>query len=272
MDSYDVIVLGTGGAGMAAAIRAAADGARGRPVRTRRAGRRHHVPGRAAWCGSRLTPHGRARRRRQPRARSSPTCTSLSHGMIDDELAGSTSTRSGDGRAGSRSNTPSSSRIVQDFPDYHPEHPGGKPGGGRVARVPAVPVRRARRRGPTGSPCGHQIGTQRSHERDARSARGAPGGCARRGDATRRRSTTSAAPARRLVGRLLKGCLDRGIEPLTGAPGARARSSRTARWSVCASSGPTARRSRSGHAAASCSPPVASSGTGSSCAASSAGR
>ena len=30
-------------------------------------------------------------------------------------------------------------RIVQDFPDYHPEHPGAKPGGGRSLECPLFP-------------------------------------------------------------------------------------------------------------------------------------
>ena len=36
-------------------------------------------------------------------------------------------------------NTPVKFQIIKDFPDYHPEHPGAKPGGGRSLECPLYP-------------------------------------------------------------------------------------------------------------------------------------
>ena len=54
---------------------------------------------------------------------------SLSHDMIDEKLAAAYVDAGPEMIRWLEANTPATFRIVQDFPDYHPEHPGGSPAG-----------------------------------------------------------------------------------------------------------------------------------------------
>jgi 3-oxosteroid 1-dehydrogenase len=107
---------------------------------------------------------------------------------------------------------PNNPHMAAGYPDYHPEHAGGKPGGGRsldprmfdfgtlgpwADRV--VQPMRLPRTTLTETPLGGGSGIIDQETARARKARDARG----RGQA--------------LIGALLKACLDRGIEPVTGA-------------------------------------------------------
>jgi len=110
--------------------------------------------------------------------------------------------------------TPVRFLAVPDFPDYHPEFPGGKPQGGRTLECPPFPY------GELGE-WRDRVGTSPYY----------PDFTITIGETTLGQSVPTPAPpevkARRkahdergmglaLVGRLLRGCLDRGIQPQTG--------------------------------------------------------
>jgi succinate dehydrogenase/fumarate reductase flavoprotein subunit len=110
--------------------------------------------------------------------------------------------------------TPLRLQLVRGFPDYHPERPGGKPRGGRSiepalfsfevlgewsSRITGVQTPMTISESPLGGGTGF-LSPQAAKERATRRLEGC---------------------GRALVGALLKGCLDRGIVPVTSA---RARS------------------------------------------------
>ncbi|HLK46031.1 MAG TPA: FAD-binding protein, partial [Acidimicrobiales bacterium] len=109
--------------------------------------------------------------------------------------------------------TPVRMTLLAGYPDYHPEHPGGKPGGGRSLEpelfafeelgewadrvTPTFPaVRRLRLAEQPGGGGTGVIPEEELREREAHDVRSC---------------------GHALVGALLRGCLDRGIEPVTSA-------------------------------------------------------
>ena len=104
--------------------------------------------------------------------------------------------------------------AVPDFPDYHPEHEGGKAQGGRTLECPPFPYgdlgEWAERVGTSPyypdftitigeTTLGQSVPTPASPEEKAR-----------------RHANDERGMGLALIGRLLRGCLDRGIEPRTG--------------------------------------------------------
>ena len=69
---------------------------------------------------------------------------SLSHGMILPELAEALVDTGPELVDWLESSTPLQLRLVPGFPDYHPEHPGGKPRGGRSLEPELFSFSRAR--------------------------------------------------------------------------------------------------------------------------------
>ena len=139
---------------------------------------------------------------------------SLSHDLIDEKLAAAYIDAGPPMVRWLESSTPVRFEIVEGFPDYHPEHPGGKPGGGRSLECPLFPFDEL---GPWAEKVtvGPQMGRNITMS-ETPLGRGAPGGVPPTSWPAAR-CTTSGAPGRAWSGRLLKGCLDRGIEPRTGA-------------------------------------------------------
>ncbi len=137
---------------------------------------------------------------------------SLSHGLLDEPLV-ETLVRTGPTVVEwLERSTPLRLQIVEGFPDYQPEHPGGKPGGGRALESPLFAfaelgewadrvVRPARQV--------HVI----LHELPM----GGGDGAVSEETLARRRIRDERGVGQAIVGALLKGCLDRGIEPVTGA-------------------------------------------------------
>ena len=123
MEPYDVVVLGTGAAGLTAAITAHDAGARVAVFE-----KAEQVGGTSAWSGGMVwipvqPPHGRARARGQPRGRLT-YLLSMSHGLIDEELVGAFVDAGPELLEYLEAKTPARFQIIRDFPDYHPEHPG----------------------------------------------------------------------------------------------------------------------------------------------------
>ena len=150
------------------------------------------------------------RRRRRLREEALAYLASLSHGLIRPELAEAFVDTVPELLDWLDEQTPLRLRLVAGFPDYHPEHPGGKPRGGRslepelfsFAEIPGWGKR--------------MVGVTRPML-VAETPIGGGSGLLPPDVAAERRAASLEGVGRGMVGALLKGCLDRGIEPVTGA-------------------------------------------------------
>lgn len=206
-----MVVLGTGAAGLIAALAAHEHGASvGLYEKGDVVGGTTALSGGIVWIPN--NPHMAAAGLADSPADARAYLDSLSLGMIEPELADALIDTGPSVVRWLEAATPLRFEIVAGYPDYHPEHPGGRPQGGRsldpglfdyvtlgdwaqrVARATSVPRLRL-----TEIPLGGGSGIIEAsalEERERRDSRG-------RGHA--------------LVGGLLAACLARGIEPVTGA-------------------------------------------------------
>ncbi len=212
METYDVVVLGTGAAALAAAIRAAAEGASVGLFEKADA-----VGGTSAWSGGMVwipvNPHMAELGISDSREEAMTYLDSLSHGTIDKHLAGALVDAGPEVVSWLEDNTPVRFQIIKDFPDYHPEHPGAKPGGGRSLECPLYPYADL---GPWQDRV--TVGPQLSGNimmSETSLGRGAPQGVDP-AELERRKIRDERGAGQGLIGPLLKACLDRGIEPRTG--------------------------------------------------------
>jgi 3-oxosteroid 1-dehydrogenase len=211
VEECDVIVLGTGAAGLTAAISAHEHGAEVAVFE-----KSDQLGGTSAWSGGMLwipdNPHMRAAGIPDSTAEALEYLDSLSLGMIDGELARVLIETGPEMVSFLEERTPVQFRLVPRFPDYHPEHPGGKPGGGRSLECPLYPFDEL---GEWASRV--TVGTQltgRLSMSETPLGRGAPDGVPR-AELERRAVRDERGAGLALVGRLLRACLDRGIEPRT---------------------------------------------------------
>jgi succinate dehydrogenase/fumarate reductase flavoprotein subunit len=212
VETFDVIVLGTGAAALTAAIRASAGGARVGLFE-----KADTVGGTSAWSGGMIwipmNPHMAELGIEDSRAEVLTYLGSLSHGLIDMDLAAALIDTGPEMVTWLERNTPVQFQIIKDFPDYHPEHPGAKPGGGRSMECPLFPYVEL-------GAWQHRVtvGPQLSGNimmSETSLGRGAPRGVDP-SELERRKVRDERGAGQGLIGPLLKGCLDRGIEPRTG--------------------------------------------------------
>ena len=213
MPEYDVVVLGTGAAGLTAAVTASEGGARVGVFE-----KAETVGGTSAWSGGQLwipnNPHERALGKADSREEALTYLMSLSHGLIDETLAAAYIDTGPEMIRFLEERTPVKFCSVPDFPDYHPEFPGGKPRGGRTLECPPFPY------GELGE-WRDRVGTSPYY----------PDFTITIGETTLGQSVPTPAPAEvkaqrhandergmglALVGRLLRACLDRHVQPRTG--------------------------------------------------------
>ena len=212
METFDVVVLGTGAAALAAAIRASDGGAHVGLFE-----KADTVGGTSAWSGGMVwipvNPHMAELGIEDSREEALTYLNSLSHGLIDIDLAAALIDAGPEMVTWLEANTPVKFQIIKDFPDYHPEHPGAKPGGGRSLECPLFPF----------ADLGAwqdrvTVGPQLSGNitmSETSLGRGAPSGVAPE-ELARRRIRDERGAGQGLIGPLLRACLDRQIEPRTG--------------------------------------------------------
>ncbi|HEY3262896.1 MAG TPA: FAD-dependent oxidoreductase [Pseudonocardiaceae bacterium] len=212
METFDVVVLGTGAAALTAAIRAAAEDASVGLFE-----KADTVGGTSAWSGGMvwipMNPHMAELGISDSRKEILAYLESLSHGLIDMDLAAAMVDAGPEALSWLEENTPARFQIIKDFPDYHPERPGAKPGGGRSLECPLFPFDQL-------GAWQHRVtvGPQLSGNilmSETSLGRGAPQGVDP-AELARRQIHDERGAGQGLVGALLKGCLDRGIEPRTG--------------------------------------------------------
>ena len=212
METFDVVVLGTGAAALAAAVRASDGGASVGLFEKADA-----VGGTSAWSGGMvwipINPHMAELGIPDSREEALTYLDSLSHGLIDEDLAAALIDAGPELVNYLEANTPVRFQIIKDFPDYHPERPGAKPGGGRSLECPLYPFADL---GPWQNRV--TVGPQLSGNitmSETSLGRGAPSGVAPE-ELERRRIRDERGAGQGLIGPLLRACLDRRIEPRTG--------------------------------------------------------
>lgn len=211
----DVIVLGTGAAGLTAALTASVEGAEVLVLE-----KTDMVGGTSAWSGGALwvpiNPRAAEAGLADTREEALTYIESLSNGMIDPDLAATFVDTGPEMVTYLEANSPVVFELVPGFPDYQPEQPGGKPGGGRSLQAALFPFEElgewAKR-----VTVGRQLGANAAGVNMALSetplGHTAPEGVPAE-EMARRRVRDERGMGQALVGRLLKGLLDRGVEPL----------------------------------------------------------
>lgn len=211
---FDVVVLGTGGAGFAAAIHAAALGASVGLFE-----KSDKVGGTTAWSGGMLwvpnNPHMPGIGVADSREQALLYLSSLSHGLMIDELVESLVDNAPAMITWFEEHTCVRFQPVPGWPDYHPERPGGLTGGGRALECPLFPFEalgewsdRVTR--------GYQI-SGATMMSESSMARDRPAGGPGASELDRRSLRDERGAGQSLAGHLLRACLDLGIEPVTGA-------------------------------------------------------
>ena len=213
MADYDVIVLGTGAAGLTAAIAAHEGG--GRVGLFEKA---DTVGGTSAWSGGQIwipnNYHQRAMGKEDSREEAIGYLMALSHGMIEEKFAAAYVDTGPEMMRFLEERTPVEFYTIPDFPDYHPETPGGKPQGGRTLETPPYPY------GELGEWAARVTDPPYYSDLTITIGETTLGQSVPQEVPTdvkaRRRANDERGMGMALIGRLLKGCLDRGIEPQTG--------------------------------------------------------
>jgi succinate dehydrogenase/fumarate reductase flavoprotein subunit len=215
-EDFDVVVLGTGAAGLTAAIAASEGGARVGVFE-----KADKVGGTAAWSGGQVwipnNPHMADVGVEDSREKAITYVMSLSRDMIEQRLIEAYIDAGPEMVSLLEAKTPVQFYAVAGMPDYHPEFPGGSPDGGRTIECPIYAFDElgewANRVTPSPyytnphitmseTPLGKAVPEPPSDEELARRKVHNERGC-----------------GQALIGRLLRACLDRGIEPRTSAAG-----------------------------------------------------
>jgi 3-oxosteroid 1-dehydrogenase len=212
MDEFDVVVLGTGAAGLTAAIAAAEGGASVGVFE-----KHDQVGGTSAWSGGQVwipnNPHMKEHGIEDSRDKALTYIMSLSRDLIDPKIAEAYVDAGPEMVRFLEERTPVQFYSVKDMPDYHPEFPGGSPKGGRTIECPIYPYDElgewAARVTP--SPYYPNPYITMSETPLGKSVPQPPSG----EEVRRRMVRNERGCGQALIGRLLRGCLDRGIEPRT---------------------------------------------------------
>jgi 3-oxosteroid 1-dehydrogenase len=204
---YDVVVLGTGGAGLVAALAAADSGAVvGLFEKADVIGGTTAISGGTVWVANNQHMAESGLSDSPDEARD--YLRSLSLGLIDEEFIDLIVTEGPDLVRWLESVSPLRFDALIGLPDYHPEKPGGKPGGGRSLDPALFPFTEL---GGWASLVARSA--RNPHLRLTETPLGGGSGLLAPDMAVRRASLDLRGCGNALVGPLLKALLDRGIEP-----------------------------------------------------------
>jgi 3-oxosteroid 1-dehydrogenase len=216
VEQFDVVVLGTGAAGLTAAIAANESGASVAVFE-----KADLVGGTTAWSGGQVwipnNPHMAEVGVMDSREKSIEYIMSLSRDMLEQRLVEAYVDAGPEMIELLEAKTPVQFYAVAGMPDYHPEFPGGSPGGGRTLECPIFPFDElgdwASRVTP--SPYFHDPRITISETSLGKAVPEPPSD----EELARRSIRNERGSGQALAGRLLKACLDRGIEPRTSCAG-----------------------------------------------------
>ena len=215
IDEFDVVVLGSGAGGLTAAVAAAEGGARVGVFE-----KADELGGTTAWSGGMVwipnNPHMRDVDAEDSRDQALTYIMALSHGLIDRTLAEAFVDTGPEMVRFLEERTPVQFYAVRGMPDYHPEFPGGLPGGGRTIECPLFPFDQLGPWAGRVTPSPYLSGNIVMSETPLGSATPKPPSAE---ELARRQQTNERGCGQALIGRLLKACLDRGIEPRTSHRG-----------------------------------------------------
>jgi len=213
VDVVDVVVLGTGAAGLVAALTAADSGASVALVeKADRVGGTTALSSGVVWIPA--TSVAAAQGVEDSREAGLAYLESLSHGMIRPEMAQAFVDSGDEVVEWLRTHTPLTLRLVPGFPDYHPEHPGGMPRGGRSLEPELISMDRLDGWGE------RMVGTPRPMRVTETPVGGGTGVLPAEVE-TERRAAHVEGLGRALVAALLRGCLDHDVVPVTGTRAVR---------------------------------------------------
>jgi succinate dehydrogenase/fumarate reductase flavoprotein subunit len=209
----DVIVLGTGAAGLTAAVVAHDFGAQVAVYE-----KADLVGGTTAWSGGQVwipnNPHMADHGIADSREKALTYILSLSRGLLEERLVEAYVDAGPEMVEFLEAKTPVKFYAVPEMPDYHPEFPGGSPEGGRTVECPIFSFDEL---GPwaarvTPSPYFANPHITMSETPLGKAVPQPPSDA----EQTRRAERNERGCGQALIGRLLRACLDRGIEPQTG--------------------------------------------------------
>ncbi len=136
-EQFDVVIMGSGASGLTAALSAHGHGA---SVLVLEKG--SHLGGTSAWSGGMIwipnNPYMQDAGIEDSPEEALTYLRALSHDLIPEALAESYVAHGPEMVTWLTDNTPVRFRLVEAFPDYHPEFPGGKPKGGRSLECPLI--------------------------------------------------------------------------------------------------------------------------------------
>jgi len=211
--TYDVVVLGSGAAGLTAALAAAVEGASVAVFE-----KADLLGGTTALSGGTFwIPDNRPARDEgvaDSREAALAYLASLSNGMILPELAEALVDGGPRFVEFVEEYTRLRWRVVRGYPDYHPEHPGGLPGGGRSIEPDLVSFAGL-------DDWSDRIAGEVRRSLIAETPLGGGTGVTTPEVAGERERARVEGLGRAVIGGLLRACLERGVEPATGTRGTR---------------------------------------------------
>ena len=207
-----VVVLGTGGSGLTAAIAAHDAGAKVKVFE-----KADKVGGTTAWSGGMLwIPNNHLEAQAgvdDSRDDALTYLMSMSHGLIEREMAEAFLDAGPMMVRHLCDHTPVHFRAIPDFPDYHAEFPGGKPGGGRSLDTPPYSFKELGKWEKRVTPSPYYPDPRLSiYDTPLGQALPQP---VPEEELERRTREHERGSGQALAGRLLRACLDRDIEPQT---------------------------------------------------------
>lgn len=212
MRNVDVIVLGSGAAGLTAALAASGHGASVLLLE-----KSDKIGGTSAWSGGMVwipnNPYMAEAGIADSREEALLYLNSLSHDMIDPALAEAFVDTGPEMVRWLEANTPVQFALLAEFPDYHPEHPGGKPGGGRSLECKLFSYDTLGE-AKDNITIGYDFGTAPITMEESPLGRAIPRKVPRQ-EMARRAGKDERGCGQALIGRLYKGCLDAEVEIIT---------------------------------------------------------